>query len=75
LDIKCHDAGSGATLAYSLDGRRIAAGGDGTVRVWDAETRWELLTLRGHTSLVLGVEYSPDGRRIAPGGFDKAVKV
>ena len=69
--MKSHDAGAGETLAYSPDGRRIAVGGDGTVTVWDAATGRELLTLRGHTGLVLGVAYSPDGRRIASAGLDR----
>ena len=63
-------------MAYSPDGRRIAsASGDGTVKVWDAATGQETLTLKGHTGGVYGVAYSPDGRRIASASCDQTVKV
>jgi WD40 repeat protein/tRNA A-37 threonylcarbamoyl transferase component Bud32 len=64
-------------VAFSPDGRRIAsASEDGTVRVWDAQTRQETLTLRGHREGVRSVAFSPDGWRIASSGFeDGRVKV
>ena len=52
-------------VAYSPDGARIATGStDKTVKVWDAVTGRELLTL-GHADAVGSVVYSPDGDRIA----------
>jgi WD40 repeat protein len=61
-------------LAVSRDGRRIVSGGgslavlsapaDCEVRVWDADSGQELLTLSGHTSPIRGVAISPDGLRI-----------
>jgi hypothetical protein len=63
-------------VAYSPDGRRIAsASGDQSLKVWDAATGRELLTLRGHTASVQGVAYSPDGRRIASAGNDGTAKL
>jgi WD40 repeat protein len=71
------DAGSGERLAsmaapslfngvtYSPDGAQIAtAGGDGVVRLWDAETGEQKLALRGHLAAVLVVDFSPDGSRL-----------
>ena len=63
-------------VAFSPDGRRIAsASEDQTVKVWDADSGQETLTLKGHTSSVTGVAFSPDGRRIASASVDETVKV
>ncbi|HEX5270954.1 MAG TPA: WD40 repeat domain-containing protein, partial [Gemmataceae bacterium] len=62
-------------VAYSPDGRRIATGGEsgdtcnpcqpGEVKVWDAVTGDELLSLRGHSGFIYGLAFSPDGTRLA----------
>jgi WD40 repeat protein/tRNA A-37 threonylcarbamoyl transferase component Bud32 len=55
-------------VAYSPDGRHIAAGApDGTVRVWAADTGKLLQEHRLHTGCVWGLAYSPDGSRLASG--------
>jgi WD40 repeat protein/serine/threonine protein kinase len=52
-------------VAYSPDGKRLAgAGGDRTVKVWDAQTGQELLTLKDEGG---GVAFSPDGKRLVTG--------
>jgi WD40 repeat protein len=64
------------SLSYSPDGRRIASGSmDNAIRVWEAETGAELLTLEGHSSWVRAVAYSPDGRHIAMGSTDRTIHV
>ena len=45
------------------------------VKVWDATTGKELLTLEGHTDVIWSVTFSPDGQRLASASFDKTVKV
>ena len=56
------------SVAFSPDGKRIVSGSDdGTIKVWDAATGQETLTLKGHSSAVNSVAFSPDGKRIVTG--------
>jgi hypothetical protein len=45
------------------------------VKVWDAETGREVLSLKGHRGGVSWVGYSPDGKRLVSGGGDGTPKV
>ena len=70
---------SGVKVAFSPDGKRLAANvrlpgaggppgpGAGEVKVWDAQTGEELLSLKGHAGWVWSVAFSPDGKRLASG--------
>jgi WD40 repeat protein len=62
-------------LAYSPDGRLLAAGSEGLVRLWDLSVGGQaaavgLHDLRGRVN---ALAFSPDGRRLA--GGDQAVQV
>src|SRR5262249_44406856 len=50
-------------------------GWDKTVKVWDAVTGKEVLTLRGHDSVVHAIAFSPDGKQLATGSGDRTVKL
>ncbi len=58
------------------DGKRLASASfDQTVKVWDATSGQETLTLKGHTFLVASVAFSPDGKRLSSASYDQTVKV
>jgi WD40 repeat protein/tRNA A-37 threonylcarbamoyl transferase component Bud32 len=57
------------SVCYSPDGRHLAsAARDHMVKIWDAQSGAEVLTLRGHTGPVESLSYSPDGTRLASAG-------
>jgi eukaryotic-like serine/threonine-protein kinase len=60
--------GTAYTVAFSPDGRKLAAGSDGDVRVWDWMNRQLLHTFTGHKFHSIPVAFSRDGRRLATSG-------
>ena len=76
------------TVAYSPDGRQIAAGTDGGGRpniatlgvntpliLWDTVTQSVQKSATGHTARINSVAWSPDGQYIASGSSDETVCV
>jgi WD40 repeat protein len=65
-----------SNVAFSTDGKRIAAGDQAnTVKVWDAPTGALKHTLAGHGREALAVGFSPDGKLLATGSYDATVRL
>jgi WD40 repeat protein len=65
-------------IAFSLDGKWLAAGGGGPgeVRVWDTATGKLLSTLEGRiTGGIESIALSPDGKWLAAGGDDDTARL
>src|SRR4030095_12368840 len=63
-------------MAFSPDGRQLATGTDGAVKVWDWKNRQVLHTFPGHEKRdrnAISVAFSRDGRRLAAAGTGEAV--
>ena len=57
------------TVAFSPDGKLLAADWGGTVQLWDVATTQAFGgALEGHTDLVVSVAFSPDGKLLASAG-------
>ena len=70
--------GSISALAFSSDGRELAAGNaDHTSTIWDLATRKVVSVLHGHSYAVTSVRFQPnDGKLlVATGSLDHSVKI
>src|SRR5436305_2003539 len=52
-------------VAFSPDGKTLAAGSYAVVKLWEPATWKELAVLEGHTQPVDTVAFSPDGKTLA----------
>jgi eukaryotic-like serine/threonine-protein kinase len=57
------------SVAFSPDGKDLALGGQGVVRLLDAATGQEKATWQTESEAVLGLAFSPDRRFLAVAGF------
>ncbi len=63
-------------LAFSLDGRLLASGGDdGMVVVWDVTTGEDLQNLPGHPVGLSALAFNADGTLLASGSIDGTVVI
>ena len=64
------------SVAWSPDGRRVAAAGSGgLIRIWNAQTRNLEAEADRHSGTVLSVAWSPDGKWLASAGQDRTVRI
>jgi WD40 repeat protein/serine/threonine protein kinase len=62
-------------VAFSPDGRLLAAASVNQVRIWEATTGNEVRVLRGHRHPVTSVAFSPNGRNLVSASDDPVVKL
>src|SRR5262249_11126369 len=69
--------GTCGKVDFSPDGQRlVSASFDKTVKVWDATTGQEALTLYGHQDEVYKAVFTPDGQRIVSGSkYDGTLRI
>jgi WD40 repeat protein/tRNA A-37 threonylcarbamoyl transferase component Bud32 len=67
--------GTAYGVAFSPDGRRLAAGNEGVVNLWDWRNGQLLRSLPGHEKRAISVAFSPDGRRLASGSWSGGVMI
>ncbi len=60
------------SAAISTDGRRLAVGAnDGLITIYDLASKQEVVTLAGHTRLLLALSFLPDGNTLVSVGWDQ----
>src|SRR5690606_38196409 len=68
--------GGSSDAAWAPDGATFAfATHDGTIQVFDGETRFLVQTIPGPGGRLAGLDYAPDGQRIAAYSEDEVVGV
>ena len=63
------------SLAFSPDGRWVAAGSKGAVQLWDAKTFEPAAILMGTTGPIVGLRWRPDGAELAAANSDGQIRI
>ena len=63
-------------MSWKKDGKYLASvGNDKTVRIWDVETKYCIVIVRGHKALINSLCWSRDGKYLASGSSDQTVQI
>ena len=62
-------------VAFSPDGKRLAACANKGIRIWDVASRETQATWPSDSRGSPGLAFSPDGKRLATGGFEGLVEL
>jgi WD40 repeat protein len=66
----------GPALALASDGKAGAVGQpDGSLHLWDTDTKKPKAVFRAHTGVIMNIVFAPDGKSVATTGMDGMVKV
>jgi WD40 repeat protein len=68
-------AGPVSGVAFSPNGRFLAAASGSAPTIWDLESQRPLVQLFGHSGAVDAVDFSPKGSSIVTGGADRTVRI
>jgi WD40 repeat protein len=62
-------------VAFTRDGRLLAAASEEVIKVWDAKTHELCQTLRGHEHWVKRLAFSPDGKQLVSACWARPIKI
>lgn len=69
------DIGQIYTICISPDGQTLAAGGFGTIKIWNLANGKLIHTIKAHSSWVRSLAISPDGEILASSSNDKTIRL
>jgi RNA polymerase sigma factor (sigma-70 family) len=82
-EVRMHDSFTvnSRAVGYAADGKTLLTANttandqDPTIRIFDAATQKEILSLKGHTAKVIFPIFAADGRTLASSGYDGTIRL